>query len=339
MSDFIQTTPTLDAYWRAIILFGKNSASYKFALAKSLFEIYETGKTFVTLDELAEPFARNILDHLSKVERQGTFKSSTFLNFLTQFQRGEISQNKMIEQTAQLGFVNVIDAFHIVNQNEIPIRFFIDERKNKNGITLTDNLSALRETIQSQNLPYEVEARWRLVETSWQIGISSGLLTVKYDDSNNLLFVEEAKLRRINVTSSIDALNGYQKGKCFYCYKDISVKDCDVDHFFPFILISRSDYFSHMNMNGVWNLVLSCKECNRGARGKFARVPEVKYIERLNQRNNYLIESNHPLRETLINQTGISGILRRDFLKQVDARAIQYLIHRWTSDYELDPAF
>ena len=36
MSEFCEATPTLDNYWRSIVLFGRNVASYKFALAKSL---------------------------------------------------------------------------------------------------------------------------------------------------------------------------------------------------------------------------------------------------------------------------------------------------------------
>jgi hypothetical protein len=68
-----------------------------------------------------------------------------------------------------LGFNNVIDAFHVVNRGEIPVRFFSDERKNGGGIRLTDELFRLRERLQFGNLPQEVEARWRLVETAWQL--------------------------------------------------------------------------------------------------------------------------------------------------------------------------
>ena len=37
-NNFTDVHPTLDNYWRAIILFGQNTACYKFALAKSLLE-------------------------------------------------------------------------------------------------------------------------------------------------------------------------------------------------------------------------------------------------------------------------------------------------------------
>lgn len=39
MSTFTRTDPTLENYWRAIILFGSNVASYKFALARSLLSL------------------------------------------------------------------------------------------------------------------------------------------------------------------------------------------------------------------------------------------------------------------------------------------------------------
>ena len=33
---FVSVEPTLSDYWRAIVLFGRNTTSYKFALAKTL---------------------------------------------------------------------------------------------------------------------------------------------------------------------------------------------------------------------------------------------------------------------------------------------------------------
>ena len=36
ISVFQEAEPSLESYWRSVILFGRNVASYKFALAKSL---------------------------------------------------------------------------------------------------------------------------------------------------------------------------------------------------------------------------------------------------------------------------------------------------------------
>ena len=61
--NFIDHNPSLETYWRSIILLGRNVASYKFSLAKTLLEIPKN-KTEITLEDLALPFALNICDHL-----------------------------------------------------------------------------------------------------------------------------------------------------------------------------------------------------------------------------------------------------------------------------------
>lgn len=57
--------------------------------------------------------------------------------------------------------------------------------------------------------------------------------------------------------------------------------------------------------------------CNRGQTGKFERLPSVNLLERLHKRNEYLITSHHPLRETLIAQTGFTEQARCVFLHDV----------------------
>lgn len=151
---------------------------------------------------------------------------------------------------------------------------------------------------------------------------------------------------RRSVTSSRDALNGYQKGKCFYCFAPIALDTAsplasDVDHFFP-VALARA-LRTRVNLNGVWNLVLACQRCDRGTQGKSDRLAVLPYLERLQRRNDYLIDSHHPLRETLIRQTGPTPDRRRAFLQQVDAAAVAAfgtaLTSRWSARDEQSPAF
>ena len=86
---FAYKDPSLDAYWRAIILFGQNVASYKFALAGALLEI-GTGSEEVSLDELALPFASRVAEHLRTHDKQGTFQQSRFLDACRAFNSGEL---------------------------------------------------------------------------------------------------------------------------------------------------------------------------------------------------------------------------------------------------------
>jgi len=340
MPDFLDRQHTLDTYWRAIIPFGRNVASYKFALAKSLIELSDQGKTSILLEELAVPFAKHIVEHVQLAPKQATSASSRFIEACRKRANGDIDDQELIDQTVRLGFNNVIDAFHIVNNGEIPVRFFVDDRKGgKGGITVTDELFRLRERLQFQNLPSEVEARWRLVETAWQLNLPKGLV-IGLDEQGTILTASD-RGRRIAVTRSRDALNGYQKGKCFYCFADITIEGtdetlADVDHFFPWVLQRLG---VNLPVDGVWDLVLACRRCNRGIDGKSSRVPTKRLLERLSTRNEFLIASHHPLKETLIAQTGGSYSDRVKFLNSIHETAWQSLIHTWEPRLENEVAF
>lgn len=338
MTHFHHVTPTLDSKWRSIVLFGRNVASYKFALASSLLELSAGGRDFVPLDDLADPFSKAICEHLKFAPKQITSKSSGFLDACREFNEGKIDHATLLRQTVKDGFNNVIDAFHVVGPAEVGSRFFVDERKTRKGLLLTDDLFKLREMQQAISLSKEVDARWRLVETAWEMGIAPHL--IEADSSQTDLYCISNN-RRKAVTSCRGALNGYQKGRCFYCFREIVIGHegnlaPDVDHFFPWML-ERDRHAS--GLNGVWNLVLACQECNRGTSGKFSRVPSLGLVERLHARNNYLIESHHPLRETLISQCGSTMDERGSFLQAHYTKAVELLQHTWHPVPQADASF
>jgi hypothetical protein len=129
---------------------------------------------------------------------------------------------------------------------------------------------------------------------------------VRYDSDNSEFYVPNRVSERIDATFSRDALAGIG-GESASIASATSASSqrarfSDVDHFLPHTLLVSGDVGA--NLNGVWNLVLACRECNRGEEGKLARVPKLKHLERLHRRNNYLIESHHPLRDTLMSLTG-----------------------------------
>jgi hypothetical protein len=417
ISVFQEAEPSLESYWRSVILFGRNVASYKFALAKSLLEIVPTGRTEVSLEELAEPFSRHLCEHIAHSPKQVTSSRSSFLDACRAFNEGTASREELLEITAKKGFVNVIDAFHIVNNGELPVSFYRkDFFARTKKIILTDEIYKLQDLECFEDFGKEAESRWRLVETAWEQKIAANLLEVKYSELGELLYVDSGRFRRKAVTSARGALNGYQKGKCFYCHRDILIGDadmalayafgrefessyvleeseprlvsdgfsrggrdgmqngiimnggtppsslvsldgrpltrenalyrldssrpaddaadtgkcagdgCDVDHFFAHTL---QPHITDVNRDGVWNLVLTCTSCNRGEGGKSAKVPAIRYLDRLHERNEFLISSHHPLRETLMMQTGRTVEDRIRFLKEMDKFAVNLLIHRW----------
>lgn len=316
MTEFLGIEPSSEDYLRAIVLLGRNVACYKFPLTQAIIELGKAGKTVIPLEELALPYFRPIAEHLKQANKQTTSTSSRFLESCSQFNEGKIDLDRMIQLTVRLGFENVLEAFHNLPSGEIPKPFF-DHRgwRQKKIITLTDEFGLILESQQLFQLDQETKARWRAVEMSWDTGISRNLLSVEYDEQQKIIFALSAN-RRIDVTSCRDSLNGYQKGKCFYCFRPISiftgtVNLSDVDHFFPHML---SRFGVAKPINGVWNLVLSCSECNRGRNGKFERLVNSRYLKRLHKRNEYLIKSNHLLKKALIEQTGLTSSSRKSFL-------------------------
>ena len=329
--------PSIESQWRAIILFGKNSATYKFAFAKALLDLVEGQKARISLSELAIPFADSIVDHLKKNDKQGNAKSSKFLDGCREFINNKITKDQLYHLTEKYGFINVVDAFQNISGGTIPDKFYEKNySQGKKELVVTDHLLKIKELFQYRNLDQEVEARWSLVETAWNLQINPNLLEVKYDEDKSLFFIESDLMRRIDVTSVRDSLNGYQKGKCFYSNQDISISKndqylCDVDHFLPHV--NKLEHAKQgVNINGVWNLVLADSFINLD---KKAKIPERRFLERLYDRNEFYIESKHPLAETIVNQTGPSREIRRKFLEAQYNLALSLSIQRWEPKIEL----
>lgn len=336
-SKFQINDPSIESQWRAIILFGKNSATYKFAFAKALLELVEKGRTTISLEEIAVPFANSIVDHLKISDKQGSSNSSKFLEGCRSYINGNKGKDELYSLTEKYGFVNVIDAFQNLNGGPIPDPFYEKNYgSSKKEIVITDNLLKIKELYQFRNLEQEVEARWNLVETAWNLNINPNLLEVQHDEDRSIFFIETKFMRRVDITSVRDSLNGYQKGKCFYSFQDISINKndsytCDVDHFLPhFNKVEHAN--NGANINGVWNLVLSDKDINKN---KMTRIPEIRFLNRLFYRNEFFIESKHPLSETIINQTGSTREQRRKFLETQYNLALSLSIHQWKPEIEL----
>ncbi len=228
MKTFLSSTPTVNENWRAVILFGKNTASYKFALAQALLSLGNRQDDLIRLDELALPYATALCSHLKNAPKQGTFKKSTFLQECQKRLEGKYTDDQLRDVTVKLGFGHVLDAFHNLGGGRESVRFFHKEQRPTKAIRLTSEFFRLADEDVAPDLEKEVKGRWRLVETAWEAGVSVPLIETE-DRGERLiaLFGEEQEAgrdrRRVSVTSSRDALNGYQKGHCFHCFARIGI--------------------------------------------------------------------------------------------------------------------
>ena len=340
MTEFHLIEPTLENYYRGIILFGANVASYKFALGKSLIELASNEDDLIPIEELADHFSAHVAEHVAHTPKQSTRNGSVrYFDLCEEYSQGETTKDELVAYTVKNAFNDVIDRFHIINGQEVDKRFYLDERKTNKGIRLTNEMRQLVLEHSGADLTPEIESRWRLVETAWGLGLSRNVVAVGHDTDTESLVITQNN-RRKSVTSSRNALNGYQRGKCFFCYDHISIRHkhpslAHVDHFFPHIL--KSEGIGEL-INGVWNLVLSCPTCN-GSGEKGAKVPSPTLVARLSRRNEYLIESNHPLKETVILQTGKTKQARQTFLQDKLNIARNALHHVWHPIVKGDPTF
>ncbi|PGZ92175.1 HNH endonuclease domain-containing protein [Bacillus sp. AFS029533] len=341
MVQFLKDDTSEESQFRAVFLFGRNVATYKFALAKSLLQLSKKNNGFISLEDLSPIYVQHMLEHVRSGKRQITSSSSKFIHACQLYDSDQITWEQLLTITEKLGFNNVLDAFHNIPTGNLETSFFEKVvQGNKLGIVLTDDLFKLGESIEHDNMYEEIEGRWNLVETAWNE--RNTFLEVKFDiDLEELFNIRPVTAQgymnshnRISLTPVRKPLNGYQKGKCFYCFNSISIDSkkqntCDIDHFIPLSIQYNSN--SDLDLNGVWNLVLSCQDCNRGeVNGKFARLPHKDLLLRLHKRNEYLIDSNHPLKETLIMRTGSTSSSRWKFLDTIFGYATSFKNPEWS---------
>jgi hypothetical protein len=97
--------------WRDIVLYGANTATYKFALGRSLLEVARDGFTSVSLDDLAVPFSRHMVEHTRQVPRQSVTPSNRYVALCRHYVEGAINETELHSATMVHGFRYVLEAF------------------------------------------------------------------------------------------------------------------------------------------------------------------------------------------------------------------------------------
>ena len=330
LSYWLSDTNDTGRLWRSILLFGSNTASYKFALGGALLEVATAGSESIRVQDFGVPFAKRICDHLKIEDRQSINPSSSFLAACRQYNSEDIDLDTLVSSTISIGFRYVFDAFHQVAGEDVPHRFFTVEGSGGNRVIHpTEQLLNINDSA-SAVLNGEVEARWRLVETAWSMGISSSLLDVRMDKPTEQLIVRSDSGKRKNIGGAKWVLNGYQDGKCFHCKVALDTTELvtthtRVDHVIPHSLGKFMTI--DIDLDHVWNLVNACFDCNSS---KGNKMPEYEVVERVYQRNEYYIHSNHPLKDAIIRATGKNAAERERTVRTAFEDAGKWMTTSWS---------
>ncbi len=317
------TTLTAQDYWRAIVLYGNNVATYKIALADCLIAFAEAGAAVVTTLELATAFFHRYRERLGnggQPQQTNTTRKTVLERVVEAYHSGLLLEEAAIVQVARQGFGDVVPRFHTVNGASVAEPFY---EATDHGLVLTDSLLTLfhgtGEALERrrQMLQAEVASRWDMLEAAFTMHLP---LEVLGTDAHMVYRTKGHD--RVDITSTRPVLNGYQNGYCFYCGELLGVDCADtssihVDHVIPRTFLQHDD---------IWNLVLAHDSCNLA---KSSLLPELPYLDKLYERNEYYIASNHPIKRHLVEQMGETPIKRRAFLERTYREAERILIHVW----------
>lgn len=316
---------TNSEYWKAIILYGLNSATYKIALGKTLLELGKREENSVAWDTLAKEFLDRYIERLSKGEKLPQQSNPSRLTkierLVNKLNSGKLNYSEAIDVVGKKGFKDVIPRFQTIGTNsEIVSEYFYSFDFGKKLI-LHDSLLSICES-SIEEMESELEARWSLLEGAFLINHENWHLA---NDVRGI-YLDNGYQRR-NLTENIPFLQAYQGNRCFYCGEPISEDNIEVDHVLPRQVLQHDE---------EWNLVLSHSLCNSK---KGDQLIGEHFIRKLIQRNENLIGSNHPWKNKIKASLGKTKAKRRSSLRNHYNNVKKVLgPNYWNGDSGYNPA-
>ena len=279
--------------WRMLTLYGLNTATYKIALGQCLCNFTEQDKTHITMDMLAKEFfdlynsrLENGMPQLSHETRLTVMEK-----VVARYKGNAIGYDEAIEYVKNNAFGDVVPRFHNLDRMELDHRFY---EITDSGIVLTDSVFKVFDGTDRLELKQELDARWSLLESAFAMKRENAKLI---NDIKKFYLLKGYE--RTDITYMKDMLNGYQEGCCFYCGEPLGNETIHVDHVIPRAFLYHDE---------PWNLVLSHENCNEQ---KSDFLPSRYYIQKLVDRNERLIKSNHPLSQGIKDALGVTPAARR----------------------------
>ena len=279
--------------WRALVLYGLNTATYKIALAKTLLDFALANQSTVTWPELSRAFFeqyRRRLQQNDGMPQGGTPGRRTKMEqFFAEYRLGKLTESQAIEAVGAEAFGDVIPRFHNLGREQgLQGKFYeFDEGRQ---IILTD--AAFDVASEASQLTAEIEARWSLLEGAYSITAGNYKLANDIRD----IYLAGGYARK-DLTPNIPFLQGYQGNRCFYCGEEIS-DTVHVDHVLPRQVLHHDE---------IWNLVVAHEFCNLQ---KKDRLVGPHFVRKLIARNENIMGSNHPWKKKIIVALGATPAAR-----------------------------
>jgi hypothetical protein len=204
-------------YWKALILYGLNQATYKIAFGKTLLSRSDQEYTTVSWDVLSHEFLQQYLDRLASgdamPQQSNPLRRTKMERIVAELQTDKLSLDQAVGRVGSSAFEDVINRFHnLGDDTALQGKFYRSEYLH--SLELTDALHAVAASNRA-DLENELDARWSLLE---------GAFTMSHERHEHYELANDLRLtylanghKRKSLTSNIPFLQGYQGNACFYC--------------------------------------------------------------------------------------------------------------------------
>jgi hypothetical protein len=258
----------------------RNSTTYKFVMIKALLEnLYNVNeKLELNYNQIFSSFAKiywNLVIHhnLNQINMMG--KKAEVQSILLKVQEKYLIPNTLIFDRISTELqVDIIKKVKSKCKLNVMGALYGDA-----GHTIY-NFDNKKEYIQFNPSFYSFMQRFQRVITyltNYQLVLFLEKFNDK-EDTYNLLYKVENVSKRSSLDHFYYILASFYDGTCFYCGKAVKKKDtAHVDHFIP---------WSYVQTDQLWNLVISCSQCNLAKNDKLAKV---EFLDNLIDRNSYLL--------------------------------------------------
>lgn len=286
--------------WKALVLYGLNTATYKIAFGKTLLKLSSNGLTTVPWDLLSKEFLDQYIHRLGvdnpMPQLDHPNRITVMERVVAKYRAGKIDYGQAIEAVGRKAFDDVVPRFQNLGRRESFNGLFYEFEAGHN-LVFTDDI--LRLSIENRDeLESELDARWGLLEGAFKIGADN----FELNNDLRLIYIENGT-ERTNLTQNIPFLQGYQGNTCFYCSESIGRGDIEVDHVLPRQVVQHDE---------IWNLVLAHSLCNGQ---KIDRLVGPHFVQKLISRNENIMGSNHPWKKRIESALGNSSAKRKKTTK------------------------
>jgi hypothetical protein len=316
-------------YWKAIVLYGLNQATYKIGLGKTIIELASEGANEIDWSTLSVAYFNTYLQRLTKnplPQQNNPSRRTVMERIVESYQLGKINFNEAVTRVETEAFNDVVPRFQTIGTDRSIVgeKFYHFEHGKK--LYLHDSVFKIEQE-RSAELLDELDARWGLLEGAFSIIHGNWELTNDVRD----IYIRNG-YERTNITHNIPFLQGYQGNICFYCAEEMVQGDIHVDHLIP------RQFMQH---DEIWNLVLSHSLCNMH---KSDSLVGKHYLEKLIARNENIMGSNHPWKKKIADSLGTSPLMRAKAVwKHYDNARIALKNRFWENspsyNRETDPFF